>query len=354
MREYGSEHPAIVIPDGYFENLTSLGFEVTYLRSGREALLYVSCNCKTSREAIILFPAYCCWSMSAPFEKTGWKIVYYRLNEDLTVDEKYLEYLLKTIKVDAILTMNFYGCSPTHNIIAKIKSEYGKIVLIEDFSHCTFSVKQIFNKDIDFYVSSIRKSIGVCDGAILLSKNKCNNQYIQSPLFDFSDKRYYAQVEKRKYNYSKDFDSKNYFLNDIRESEGIINEFNSVRPISEKALKMLGLVNSEDIAFARKQNMRHLWTLLNGKVKMISGLERCFEGAPFSLPILVSDQEKTQKCLAKNGIYAPVLWPICDEAKNVCENSKYISEHMLSIAIDQRYNWDDIEDMAEKIINNIR
>lgn len=354
MREYGSEHPAIVVPDGYFEKLSSLGLELTFLRSGREALLYVSCNCKTSKEATILFPAYCCWSMSAPFEKTGWKIVYYRLNEDLTVDEEYFEYLLNTIKVDAILTMNFYGSSSTQNTIAKVKSQNEKIVIIEDFSHCTFSIKQIFNESVDFYVSSIRKSIGVCDGAVLLSKMKCNNQYIQNPLLDFPDKRYCAQVEKRKYNYSKDNDSKYVFLNDIRECESLLNEFNSVCSISEKAMKMLSLINGEYIAFARRQNMKHLWTLLNGKVKMIPGLERCFEGAPFSLPILVSDQDVFQKCLAQNGIYAPVLWPICDEARKVCKNSEYISEHMLSIPIDQRYSWDDIEDMAEKIINNIK
>ena len=39
MREYGSEHPAIVLPDRYFEKLSELRREVLFLRSGREALL---------------------------------------------------------------------------------------------------------------------------------------------------------------------------------------------------------------------------------------------------------------------------------------------------------------------------
>ena len=38
MREYGSEYPAIILPDGYFESLRELGREISYLRSGREAL----------------------------------------------------------------------------------------------------------------------------------------------------------------------------------------------------------------------------------------------------------------------------------------------------------------------------
>ena len=40
MREYGSEHPAIVLPDGYFESMEEYGREVLFMRSGREALLF--------------------------------------------------------------------------------------------------------------------------------------------------------------------------------------------------------------------------------------------------------------------------------------------------------------------------
>ena len=75
MREFGSEHPAIVLPDGYFDSLGNLGRESLYLRSGREALLAVALDCKREENPVLLMPAYCCWSMSAPFEKAGWKVV---------------------------------------------------------------------------------------------------------------------------------------------------------------------------------------------------------------------------------------------------------------------------------------
>ena len=143
MREYGSEHPAIVLPDGYFESLGELGREVMYLRSGREALMLASIAASTEKEKTILFPAYCCWSMSAPFEKTGYRVVYYRLNEDLTVDLDYLKELMGRVKADAILTMNYYGSAKTDDAV-RLAKENG-LVVIEDFSHCTFSLKQIFN-----------------------------------------------------------------------------------------------------------------------------------------------------------------------------------------------------------------
>lgn len=351
MREYGSEHPAIILPDGYFEKLSELGREVMYLRSGREALLLSAIAACGSKEKTILFPAYCCWSMSAPFEKAGWTIIYYRLNEDLTVDTDYLNTLLMTYKPQAVLTMNFYGSACTDDVVQMVKDFNQRIMVIEDFSHCTFAIRQIFNEQVDIYVSSIRKSIGVCDGSVILSKMPMPIQYIQEEQKNFADNRYLAQTEKMRYTWSKDQEKKREFLNTIRECEGIINEFNAVRPISKRAMKMLQMVNGEEIAYARRENMKHLWTLLNGKVWMVPNLERCFDYASFSLPILVENRDAIQHLLAKRGIYAPVLWPICDEARAVCRNSAYIADNMLSIPIDQRYGWDDIEDIAVTILD---
>lgn len=353
MREYGSEYPAVVLPDGYFEGLKSLKREITYLRSGREALMLASIAASSEKEKTILFPAYCCWSMSVPFEKIGWTIVYYRLNEDLTVDMECLTQLLNRVKVDAILTMNFYGSASTNEAVGVVKEKNKKIVVIEDFSHCTFSIKRIFNEDVDIYVSSLRKSIGICDGAIILSKGSMPLQYIQSEEPEFYERRYVAQMQKYRYNYTKDQKDKAVFLEEIWACESLLNEFTAVRPISDRTREMLTLVNGGEIAFARRENIRHLYNLLKGKVNMLPNLEICFDGSPFSLPILVNDQDDVQQKLAHNGIYAPILWPISDEARRICKNSAWMSDHMLSIPIDQRYGWDDIEEMADKILQII-
>lgn len=372
MREYGSEHPAIVIPDGYFDSLNNLDREILYLRSGREALLMAALAIRGVRlgvseadpseeisntkpltpNSIILVPAYCCWSMSAPFEKVGYKVVYYRLNEDLTVDLDYLKVLMGRVNADAILTMNYYGSAKTDDAV-RLAKENG-LVVIEDFSHCTFSIKRIFNPEMDIYVSSIRKSVGVCDGSIILSKEKMPEQYIQEEVKDFADKRFVAQSDKRHYTWSKDQEKKQEFLGTIRECEGIIDEFTTVRPISERAKEMLAQVNGEDVAYARRENMRHLWTRLNGNVRMVPGLERSFQkvgSSPFSLPILVDNRDVVQRKLAERGVYTQWLWPLSNDAMAVCPVSRLMNDRMLSVPIDQRLSWDDIEDMADIIIS---
>lgn len=336
MREYGSEHPGIILADHYFERLADLERNEVYLRSGREALMYVSENIGHDEKSVIFIPAYCCWSMIAPFQKTGWQIVYYRLNEDLTIDISYLQELLMQYRPTAMLTMNYYGATDTAPSVRLAKSVLPELIVIEDFSHCTFSLKGIFNDSIDYYVSSIRKSIGVCDGAIVLSKSKIDGRIMSDskPITDFSEHRFLAQQAKSRYVYTQSQDSKQKYLQEIRACEDLIAEFDCPRPMSSIAHEMLSYINGKEIAFARRTNMAHLYSLLQGKVQMISGIERCMGGAPFSLPILVENRDEVQRKFAQQGVYAPVLWPICEEARRICSNSAYISDHMLSIPID--------------------
>ena len=374
MREYGSEHPAIVLPDGYFDKLRDLQREIMFLRSGREALLMAALavkgwnrlDCLTDKNVsnlsdfsnllrpVVLIPAYCCWSMSAPFEKAGWNVIYYRLNEDLTTDTRYLKKLMGEVKAEAILTMNYFGSAKTDETVQLAKKN--GIVVIEDFSHSTFSLKKIFNPEVDIYVSSIRKSVGICDGSIIMSKEKMPEQYIHESITNFANKRFLAQTDKRLYAWSKNQEKKMDFLRTIRECESIIDEFSEVHPISEIAKGMLAQVNGEEIAYARRENMRHLHAKLNDKgnqIKLIPGLERCFDGAPFSLPILVENRNKLQGKLARRGVYTQWLWPLCEEAMSICPVSRKMNDQMLSVPIDQRFSWDDIEEMADIIIEEV-
>lgn len=359
MREFGSEHPAIELPDGYFDSLHSLAKNMFFFRSGREALMFAGANITGNNEKKILLPSYCCWSMRVPFEKLGWSVEYYRLNEDLTVDADYLEQLLILVRPQAILTMNFYGSASTANAIGLVKAYDDKIQVIEDFTHSTFCLKSIYNSAVDFYVSSIRKSIGVNDGAIVLTDKNCALDFVRNCTIvtDFTKNRNIAQRDKMLYTWSKSPKLKTKFLNSLRDCEMMINDFDTIYSISEYSRKMLQLVNGEHIAYARRKNMKHLWEMLNGKIDMIPGLERSFESessAPFSLPILVKYRDVAQIALAKRGLYTQLLWPISEKAQQVCSVAKKMHNHMLSVPIDQRYSWDDIEEIASIVLKTCK
>lgn len=353
MREYGSEHPAVLLPDGYFESFEKYG-KCTWLRSGREALYLVALNLNQDKnQPVVLMPAYCCHSMVDPFEKAGWKVVYYRLNENLTVDLQYIFALLVSIKPRAVLTMNFYGSASTRAAIDTIKTEFPECICIEDFSHCTFSFSEIYNEQVDYYVTSIRKSVGVCDGSVIISKAPLDETIVEDKETEFMVARRDCQKQKAKYTYSQDAAQKSIFLTELRKQEGELDNFTAVHRISMTGHEMLAVMNGESVRYARQKNMAHILALLKGKVESIPGLERCLSGAPFSLPILVKNRDEVQQKLAKRGVYAPVLWPICDEARAICHVSARMADEMLSIPIDQRYNYDDIEEIAKIVLETV-
>ena len=353
MREYGSEHPGILLPDGYFASFEKYG-HCTWLRSGREALYLVALNLKLDKnQPVVLMPAYCCHSMVDPFVKAGWRIVYYQLYNDLKVDLQNLFALLVSIKPRAVLTMNFYGSASTRAAIDTIKTEFPDCVCIEDFSHCTFCISEIYNEQVDYYVTSIRKSVGVCDGSVIISKAPLDETIAEDNETEFMVVRRDCQKLKAKYTYSQEVAQKNIFFAELRKQESELDNFNGVHRISKTGKEMLALVNGESIRYARQKNMAHIMELLNGKVESISGIERCLSGAPFSLPILVKNRDEVQQKLAKRGVYAPVLWPICDEARAICPVSARMADEMLSIPIDQRYNYDDIEDIAKIVLETV-
>ena len=353
MREYGSEHPAVLLPDGHFETFNQYG-KCTWLRSGREALHLVALNLNPYKNhPIVLMPAYCCHSMVDPFEKAGWKVVYYRLNEDLTTDLDYLVQAIAKESPKAILTMNFYGSASTKEAVACVKNNSPECKVIEDFSHCTFSITEIFNAQVDFYVTSIRKSVGVCDGSVIISKETLDESFIKEGETEFVRARKDSQKLKAEYTYSQDKEQKGVFFPELRRQEGELDAFEGVHRISNTGKEMLKVLNGGIIRYARQQNMKHILDLLSGKVESIPGIEKCLSGAPFSLPILVKNRDEVQQKLAKRGVYTPVLWPICDEARAVCIVSARMADEMLSIPIDQRYNYDDIEEIAKIVLENV-
>lgn len=353
MREYGSEHPAVLLPDGYFDTFSAYGY-CTWLRSGREALHLVALTEKLDKDAtVILIPAYCCNSMVSPFEKAGWKVHYYPLNQDLTVDIECLRKLLIGLTPRAVLTMNFFGSSPTKEVVSCIRENTNRCIVIEDFSHCTFSLDVIYDGRVDYYVSSIRKSVGVCDGAVIVSNRRLDKKYIQYKETDFSKERYNDQLLKGQYAYSKDSTQKEVFYSNLRQQEVELDHFSGVFQISSLGMQMIQSLNGKNIRYARQQNMWHILSILQGKVKLVPGIDRCLNGAPFSLPILVEDRDPVQKKLAEKGVYAPVLWPISSEARLVCPIAARMSDRMLSIPIDQRYDWDDIEGIATIVLETV-
>lgn len=352
MKEFGSEFHIDYTPDPYFDEIEALKKHCYWLQSGREALLLVA---KSNREGekTILMPAYCCWSMEAPFIQEGYRIVYYRLHDDLSIDLDYLSSLIDRENPSLVLTMNYFGFTTTDDAVSLIKQSKKEIQIIEDFSHCLFSLDKIFNPDIDYYIASIRKSIGITDGAVCI----CDREYdgnIQNETGngEYIRLREQAQKQKKKYLYTDNECDKLLFLEGLQTAASMLKSRSEItlHKMSAKSLATIRLTYREGIQSARTQNYEHLYNLIkNNRSFTLPFSPENKHVAPFALPILTENRDLVQRELAKNRIYAPVLWPISENAAKTCINSNRFSKQMLALPIDQRYHFHDIEELGSRI-----
>lgn len=353
MREFGSEFEIEYARDYYFDDLCTLKENHAFTRSGREAIGLVACAIE---KGVVLMPAYCCWSMELPFEEAGFTVEYYRLNEDLSVNKDYIREQIKKYVPKAVLVMNYFGFAPTDKVVDVIKEIDENIKVIEDFTQSLFCLKENYNPKVDAYVASIRKSVGVPDGGIILTSLPIDNSVLKDGKnTPFVSEHIAAGREKMRYRYTGNADDKASF----REKQGIagkdIKKNYGLYRISDEAKSVVEHTIVENIRVARYSNYKNLYE----EIKDVKGFRVLFapsknNQAPFSMIICAENRNDVQTAIAKVGVYAQLLWPLKEKSKIICGVSKYMEEHMLSIPIDQRYFYDDIKEMAERIKSVIK
>ena len=108
------------------------------------------------------------------------------------------------------------------------------------------------------------------------------------------------------------------------------------------------------VRYRRNTNLKHLYEI----IKDVEGIrfpfkeETSLDDAYFMLPVLVSNRDEVQRMFAEQGLYCQLLWPLSLEARKACKVAALMEREMLAIPIDQRYDYDDIEQIGH-IINSV-
>ncbi len=369
-----------------FEHAASKnGRNVAFLRCGRDAIGFVADDIiakledagKDDLSKKVFLPALSCDSMVRPFEVRGFNVSFYRLKEDLTVDTEYLlgeiekTYGGAAITNPTILFMNFYGIADTLEASREVKGKFQDAVIIEDVTHIILEPEEYLEGEkasyVDYHVGSIRKWLGVPDGALAISKD----EFIMGALTgetDFSLLRMEALKEKAQYLDNGDQELKAHFRKLLSDAEDSLSDGLDPYHMSDDSAEYLKSVDALYISEKRAMNYRNLYSMLNelpiqGKAFSLLKEEDYENFTPFMLPIVldidfmrrsaITEEGKTitrdgfEKLLAQKGVYAPVLWPISDEAADTCSVSKSFADKMLAFWIDQRYNRFDMERICE-------
>lgn len=309
--------------------------KMVFLSTGRDALTYLIRSYKIKN---LLVPAYFEEIVLKGLKKEGVKIELYNVMKKLEIDFEDVE--KKSEHNQALLIVHYFGFPQP---LEKIRDlcDKKKLILIED---CVQSMLTKYNgKPLgnigDTSFNSLRKFIGIPDGSITISKK--NSEIIESKKHEiYIKKRLDALEGKFQYLKKNKKYSRFYFKQAFIKPEVEINKFSKPAPMSKISKKILIRTDFFKIVKRRRRNYNFFLTQL----KEIALFPTLPSGVcPLGFPILVKNRNKVKKDLIKNKIYPPIHWELSSTVKKKFKYSGKISEHILTIPIDQRYLREDFK-----------
>ena len=160
--QHGSDTPEPSILDGGSGD---------YVPAGRYAICLALRLAELSPGDKVLLPAYHCSAMIDPVTYVSAKPVFYKINEDLSVD---LDDIINKVdhKTRAIIIVNYFGFPQDLETLRRLCDER-KLLMIEDCAHSFFGAYrgQALGSYGDYAIASLPKFFPVNDGGCLVSRS---------------------------------------------------------------------------------------------------------------------------------------------------------------------------------------
>lgn len=330
------------------------GTDYSWFSTGRSATHYVIKTILTRNPHIhrlALLPSFTCYTVIEPFINAGFNVEYYDVDKNLHSDGRDICEKAIDFNAGVILFHHLFGFETVYELdYLSLLRERG-VIIIED---CTQSLYSTFPRSIsDYYVSSIRKWLGVPDGGFAVSRDNYFEDKPQNYDIELEQAKYEASINKYRYLFQGQGD-KETFLKQYRYAEDILDNQQKTYTISPLSAKVQMSLDVPGMKRKRINNYRCLSEGLtdNKAIKpVISTLSH--EEVPLYFPVIIDERKKIQEALVKNEIYAPIVWPKPEQQGGVCHSAEYLYDHLLCIPIDQRYCEDDMKRVLS-VIDSIK
>lgn len=322
------------------------GSDRAWTSCGRGAsLLALASVCERGRDGsrTVLVPAFTCDTVPEPFEKQGWRVASYPVDEKLfTTPDMLLEAAEKSGASVAVLHRYFGFDTLPDGAEAVRELRRRGVTVIEDRTQCLYSETEPL--DADYTVASIRKWCGVPDGgfAVCREGTLCGKPGTHNAALEQAKKE--AAYAKYRWMF-ENIGEKTDFLAMYRDAEEILDGQTVAYAASPLSLAMQAALDTDTLRRKRRENFS---VLLDG-VKGLSGLRAVFPAlpdgvVPLYFPLWVEgDRAALQGYLRQADVFAPIVWPKGETMPPVCEAADGFYEQLLCIPVDQRYDCDDME-----------
>lgn len=313
------------VDDHIFDYLGS--YDTIYTDSGRSAIRLLNTVLPKGK---ILLPAYICESVIKEFRE-NYDIEFYGINLDFTID---LDDLTAKIakQVDVFYLMHYFGTLQTEHVLdlLKEKKQESGFVIVEDTTHSIFTSPRTVG---DYCICSLRKWFPVLDGGVLYASTELP---ISDKELSFKQpsKRLDAMILKKWY-INGQLDCNTLYRTIFSEEEHRLGEQTDIYKMSLLSQAILKGISISEICTKRRQNYEEAARFLSDK-KMKPAL-MIDDFVPLTFPVYVTDRDMFRKYLIEHQIYCAVHWPLEGTELEGNSDAEWISDHILSLPIDQRY-----------------
>ncbi len=309
---FGLESKAEVVFGHYHQ-------EAAKIHNGRSSLLFILDILSPNR---VYVPYYTCDDLLTALNKKNVDWVFYGIDEDFRLADS-----LKLNDGEYLIYINYWGLQSRY--VDELSRTYGQQLIIDN-------TQAFFNKPskTNWAFNSCRKFFGVPDGSYLsgpepLRSTNLGHKTNSAILLDHLIYRYLGQTEKG-YEYFKVNEQK-------QECDYLF--------MSEISDEILGKIDYEKVRSIRRENFSYLHKALQPFNSLNLSLDA--DEVPFCYPFLPS-REISFKKVEDINIYLPKFWNDClmrNADGYSFENE--ISEKLLPLPIDQRYDLKDMNKLLE-------
>lgn len=311
------------------------------LNGGQSSIEFILQDIDLKEHEYILMPSYLCPTILYKFAKKNINVVFYEIEEDLSINIKSVKELMERFNVKALFFIDYFGFYHNEETLNyfKILKENG-IILIEDAVQMLWFNK--LNKFIGNYVFNSYRKFFPSDGSLVLCHKSLKLNILED---DYYNLMYEARIKKTEYiknNVGKEDD----FLNKFSEAQEWYYKRDTINAMDTQSKEFLRHVNYSLVKEQMLNNYIYLYNKLKefNNVKILFNKDRIEDNVPLAMPILISNRDFVRKELRKYNIYCAVHWDITKESfVEKFPKSIEVSKSILSIPIDWRYNEKDLD-----------
>lgn len=318
--------------DGIYPFEKGESWNFNYFNTGRAAIEALLNYLKKEGNKKLWLPSYDCSSVYDVAKRAGVEIALYPVDKDLLIDNGVFDSLQRN---DILYLVNFFGRGETENTYMAIrKAKDNGVVVIEDLSLSLLSAGENIGFG-DYVIGSVRKWLPIPDGGFIASRQSLPQFTKADAANDYTLYYFAAQVMKNQYLQDPSLD-KQVFLNlSNKGMEALFSDY-TIREISEVSKRVINSTNLKKVASRRIQNYYYLYECLHDIKEIKLMVEPSMEDVALGMVICVEERDALFCHLINNGVYCNIHWR--ENGSTVqFEDSRYLSQHCLTLPCDQRY-----------------